>query len=88
MREEVRGRVEEERQDGGWQEEREGENKGEKDGETGRGGEDGKREERQLAPVRSMKEQLCVSRGREWARGSEGDIERQKEREKDAIHFT
>lgn len=65
MRQEVGGRVEEEREDGGRQEEREGENGGEKDGETGRGGEDGKREERQLAPARSMKEQLCVSRGRE-----------------------
>lgn len=64
-REEVGGRVEEAREDGARQEEREGENGGEKDGETGRGGEDGKREERQLAPARSMKEQLCVSGGRE-----------------------
>ena len=62
--------MEEEREEGGKQEEaveREGENGGEKDGERGSGGEEGKREERQLAPARSMEEQrpLCVSGGRE-----------------------
>lgn len=70
IREKVGGRGEEQREDGGRQEEaveREGENGGEKDGERGSGGEEGKREERQLAPARSMKEQrlLCVSGGRE-----------------------
>lgn len=70
MREEEEGRVDEEREEGGKQEdvvEREGENGGEKDGEIGSGGEEGKREERQLAPARSMEERrlLCVSEGRE-----------------------
>lgn len=70
MREEDGGRVDEEREEGGKQEEaleREGENGGEKDGERGRGGEEGKREERQLAPARSMEERrlLRVSGGRE-----------------------
>lgn len=70
MREEDGGRVEEESEEGGKQEEvfeRDGENGGEKDGERGRGGEEGKREERQLAPARSMEERrlLCASRARE-----------------------
>lgn len=69
-REEDRGRAEEEREEGGRQEEAEeseGENGGEKDGERGSGGEEGKREDRQLAPARSMEERrlLRVSGGKE-----------------------